>query len=328
MVDGFHSGGSLRILSGTANPELAEAIASALGTKLSSVKISRFSDGELYVRIEENVRGADVFVIQPTCYPGDKNLMELLIMLDALKRASAARITAVIPYYGYARQDRKTQGREPITAKLVANLITTAGADRVLTCDLHAGQIQGFFDIPLDHLTAIPLLADYFLEKLGNRDDVVVVSPDVGGVVRARRFAEHLRSAIAIVDKRRPREIPNVSEVMEIVGDVSGKIAIIVDDIIDTAGTIVNAANAILERGAKEVYACATHGVLSGNALERLSNSPIKEVLLTDTIPISPEKRIPKIKIKSIASLFAEAIRRIHYNLSVSMLFKREGEEQ
>jgi len=327
MGDRFHFDGSLKIFSGTANPDLAEAIANALGIKLSSVKISRFSDGELYVRIEENVRGADVFVVQPTCYPGDKNLMELLIMLDALRRASASRITAVIPYYGYARQDRKTQGREPITAKLVANLITTAGADRVLTCDLHAGQIQGFFDIPLDHLTAIPLLADYFLEYLGARDDIVVVSPDVGGVVRARKFAEYLRAAIAIVDKRRPYEIPNVSEVMEIVGDVKDKVAIIVDDIIDTAGTMVNAAKAILERGAKVVYACATHAVLSGNAIERLNNSPIKEVLLTDTIPLPAEKRIEKIKIRSIASLFAEAIRRIHYNLSVSMLFKREGEE-
>lgn len=327
MGDRFYSDGSLKLFSGTANPGLAEAIASALETRLSSVKISRFSDGELYVRIEENVRGADVFVIQPTCYPGDKNLMELLIMLDALRRASAARITAVIPYYGYARQDRKTQGREPITAKLVANLITTAGADRVLTCDLHAGQIQGFFDIPLDHLTAIPLLADYFVDRLGGRDDVIVVSPDVGGVVRARKFAEHLKAAIAIVDKRRPREIPNVSEVMEIVGDVKDKIAILVDDIIDTAGTIVNAANALLERGVKEVYACATHAVLSGSAIERLLNSPIKEVLLTDTIPIPQEKMIDKIKIRSVASLFAEAIRRIHYNLSVSMLFKREGEE-
>ncbi|MCD6363670.1 MAG: ribose-phosphate pyrophosphokinase [Synergistetes bacterium] len=327
MVDRFSSDSGLKIFSGTANPEFAEAVASHMGTRLSNAKISRFSDGEIYIRIEENVRGADVFVIQPTCYPGDKNLMELLIMLDALRRASAARITAVIPYYGYARQDRKTQGREPITAKLVANLITTAGADRVLTADLHAGQIQGFFDIPLDHLTAIPILADYFAKKLGERDDIVVVSPDVGGVVRARKFAEHLKAAIAIVDKRRPREIPNVSEVMEVVGEVKNRIAIIVDDIIDTAGTIVNASEAILERGATEVYACATHAVLSGKAIERLKNSRIKEVLLTDTIPLSPEKKIDKIEIRSMAPLFAEAIRRIHYNLSVSMLFKREGEK-
>ncbi len=326
MVDRFPCDSGLKIFSGTANPEFAEAVASHMGTRLSNAKISRFSDGEIYIRIEENVRGADVFVIQPTCYPGDKNLMELLIMLDALKRASAARITAVIPYYGYARQDRKTQGREPITAKLVANLITTAGADRVLTADLHAGQIQGFFDIPLDHLTAIPILANYFAEKLGERDDIVVVSPDVGGVVRARKFAEYLKAAIAIVDKRRPREIPNVSEVMEVVGEVKGKVAIIVDDIIDTAGTIVNASEAIVERGAVEVYACATHAVLSGKAIERLKSSPIREVLLTDTIPLPPEKRIEKIKIRSMAPLFAEAIRRIHYNLSVSMLFKREGE--
>ncbi len=327
MVDRFPYDSGLKIFSGTANPEFAEAVASHMGTRLSNAKISRFSDGEIYIRIEENVRGADVFVIQPTCYPGDKNLMELLIMLDALKRASAARITAVIPYYGYARQDRKTQGREPITAKLVANLITTAGADRVLTADLHAGQIQGFFDIPLDHLTAIPILANYFVEKLGERDDIVVVSPDVGGVVRARRFAEYLKAAIAIVDKRRPREIPNVSEVMEVVGEVKGKVAIIVDDIIDTAGTIVNASEAIVERGAIEVYACATHAVLSGKAIERLKNSPIREVLLTDTIPLPREKRIEKIKIRSMAPLFAEAIRRIHHNLSVSMLFKREGEK-
>lgn len=308
----------LKIFAGNANSELAEEIAAYLGIGLGESRISYFSDGEICVAIDESVRGADVFVIQPTCPPANQNVMELLIMIDALKRASARRICAVLPYYGYARQDRKLKARDPITAKLLADIITAAGADRVLTMDLHAGQIQGFFDIPLDHLLGVPILAEYFQSM--NIENPIVVSPDVGGVARARDLASRLETGIAIIDKRRPH--PNVSEVLHLVGDVNGKTAILVDDIIDTAGTIVKAAEAILERGAKEVYACCTHPVLSGPARERLEASPLKEIVVTNTIPVAPEKRFSRLKVLTVAPLFGESIIRIHEDLSVSKLFE------
>jgi len=308
----------LKIFTGNANPELAEEIASYLGIGLGKAKVSYFSDGEISVAIDESVRGADVFVIQPTCPPANQNVMELLIMIDALKRASARRICAVLPYYGYARQDRKLKARDPITAKLLADLITAAGAHRVLAMDLHAGQIQGFFDIPVDHLLGVPILAEYF-QSLGI-DNPIVVSPDVGGVARARDLASRLETTIAIIDKRRPQ--PNVAEVLHLVGDVKGRTAILVDDIIDTAGTIVKAAEALLERGAKEVYACCTHPVLSGPAKERLEASPLKEIVVTNTIPVPPEKRFPRLKVLTVAPIFGEAIIRIHEDLSVSKLFE------
>jgi len=307
----------LKIFTCNANPCLAEEIAEYLGVTVGESKVSRFSDGEIHVRINESVRGADVFVVQPTCAPVNDNLMELLIMIDGLRRASARRITAVIPYYGYARQDRKTRARDPITAKLVANLITSGGAMRVITMDLHAGQIQGFFDIPVDHLPGVPILAEYFSNK--NFDDVVVVSPDLGGVTRARDLAERIGASIAIIDKRRPE--PNVAEVMNIIGNIQGKTVIMIDDIIDTAGTITLGAQALLDRGAKEVYACCTHPVLSGPAMQRLQDAPIKEVVVTNTIPLSDEKQIDKIKMLSVAPLLGEAIIRIHEDLSVSKLF-------
>ncbi|NLV91445.1 MAG: ribose-phosphate pyrophosphokinase [Firmicutes bacterium] len=307
----------LKIFSGTANPELARDIAKFLGTSLGDCEVKRFKDGEISVRIKETVRGAHVFIVQPTSNPADTNLMELLIMIDAMRRASAREVAAVVPYYGYARQDRKTQPRDPVTAKLVANMITTAGADRVLTMDLHAGQIQGFFDIPSDNLRAMPILAEYFAAK--NFEDVVVVSPDVGGVSRAREFANHLSCGLAIVDKRRPE--PNVSEVMNVIGDIEGKVAILVDDIIDTAGTIVQAAEALAQRGAKAVYACCSHPVLSPPAVERIANSCLTEVVVTNSIQLPEEKQIDKIKVLSVAPLFSEAIRRIYEELSVSKLF-------
>lgn len=317
----------VKIFSGSANPKFAEDICKNLGTPLSSSKLFKFSDGEIGVSIEESVRGADVFVVQPTCEPANENLMELFVIIDALKRASAYRVNLVMPYFGYARQDRKTRSREPITAKLVSNLLETAGADRVISADLHAAQIQGFFDIPVDHLTCGTLLASYFKKKLAaeiENDDVMVVSPDIGGVVRARKFAEHIGDNIdlAIVDKRRSHEIANFCEVMEIIGDVNGKEVVLVDDIIDTAGTIVQAAAALKDRGAKSVYACASHAVLSGPAIDRLKNSCIEELVLTDTIPLSEEKQIDKIQVVSMAPLFAEAIRRIHSEHSVSILFR------
>ena len=308
----------LKIFTGNANPELAEEIAAYLGIGLGKAKVSYFSDGEISVAIDESVRGADVFVIQPTCPPANQNVMELLIMIDALKRASARRICAVLPYYGYARQDRKLKARDPITAKLLADLITAAGANRVLAMDLHAGQIQGFFDIPVDHLLGVPILAEYF-QSLGI-EDPIVVSPDVGGVARARDLASRLETTIAIVDKRRPH--PNVAEVLHLVGDVKGRTAILVDDIIDTAGTIVKAAEALLERGAKDVYACCTHPVLSGPARERLDASPLKEVVVTNTIPVPPEKRFSRLKVLTVAPIFGESIIRIHEDLSVSKLFE------
>lgn len=307
----------LKIFTGNANAALAEEIAEYLGVSIGSSNVIKFSDGEIQVKINESVRGADVFVIQPTCQPSNDNIMELLIIIDALKRASARRITAVVPYYGYARQDRKARARDPITSKLVANLITASGADRVITMDLHAGQIQGFFDIPVDHLPGVPILAEYFSNK--SLGEITVVSPDLGGVTRARDFAERIGASIAIIDKRRPE--PNVAEIMNIIGSVEGKTVIMIDDIIDTAGTITLGADALLERGAKEIYACCTHPVLSGPAIQRLKDSAIKEVIITNTIPLPQEKQLDKIKVLSVAPLMGEAIIRIHEDLSVSKLF-------
>ncbi len=312
-------GKDVKIFACNSNPQLAEKIAANLGMELGNSNVGMFSDGEIAININEMVRGSDVFVVQSTSNPVNNNLMELLIMIDALKRASASRITAVMPYFGYARQDRKSKARDPISAKLVADLLTTAGADRILTMDLHAAQIQGFFNIPVDHLKGGRLLAEYYLEKFPVRDDVVVVSPDLGSVTRARDFAAKLDVPIAIIDKRRPK--PNVSEVMNIIGDIKDKTCILLDDMIDTAGTITNGAQALADRGAKAVYACCTHGVLSGPAIERIQNSPIEELLTLDTIVIPEERRIPKIKTISVASLFAEAIKRIYNDTSLSELF-------
>ncbi|MDR1873966.1 MAG: ribose-phosphate pyrophosphokinase [Synergistaceae bacterium] len=316
----------LKIFSGTAHPDFAKRICSELGVRLSAARHYRFSDGEIGLSIDESVRGSDVFVIQPTSSPANDNLVELLIMVDAFKRASASRVNVVIPYFGYARQDRKSKPREPITAKLVANLITTGGADRVITADLHAGQLQGFFDIPVDHLTGMPLLASYFRESLEaelQKGEVVVVSPDVGGVVRARHFAVMLKCDLAIVDKRRSYEVANFCEVMDIIGGVQGKVAILVDDIIDTAGTICNAAAGLKERGCRMVYACATHAVLSGPAMKRVNGSEIDKLIFSDTIPLPENKRSDRLVQLSIAPLFAEAILRVHSDRSVSSLFDR-----
>lgn len=309
---------NIKIFTGNANPQLASEITEYLGMELSHATVSTFSDGEINVGIGESVRGADCFIIQPTCMPVNDNLMELLIMTDALVRASAKRVTAVLPYYGYARQDYKAKARDPITAKLVANLMVQAGADRMLAVDLHAGQIQGFFDIPVDHLNAANLLAKYFIDSIAT-DDLVVVSPDVGGVTRARILAERLQAPLAIIDKRRPQ--PNVAEIMNIIGRVRGKRAIIIDDIIDTAGTITLGAGKLMEEGAKEVFACCTHAVLSGPSISRLKESVLSEVVVTNTIPLSEEKQIDKIKTISIAPLIGEAIIRIHEDISVSKLF-------
>ncbi len=307
----------LRIFTGNANAGLAEKMCGFLGMPLGKAKVSKFSDGEIQVEIEESVRGTDTFVVQPTCPPVSHNLMELLIMLDALKRASADRITVVIPYYGYARQDRKVVPRTSISARLVADLITKAGASRILAMDLHAGQIQGFFGIPVDHLLALPVVFEY-LKKI--EGEVVVVSPDAGGVERAREMGKRLNASIAIIDKRRERA--NVSKVMHVIGDVKNKIAIILDDMMDTGGTIVQAAEAIMEAGANGVYACCTHPVLSGNAVERIKNSPIKELVVTNTIPLSAAAReVEKIKVLDVSPILGEAIRRIHNDESVSSLF-------
>lgn len=307
----------LRIFTGNANAALAEKICSFLGMPLGKAKVSKFSDGEIQVEIEESVRGTDTFVVQPTCPPVSHNLMELLIMLDALKRASAERISVVIPYYGYARQDRKVVPRTSISARLVANLITTAGASRILAMDLHAGQIQGFFDVPVDHLLALPVLFEYVKKIEG---EVVIVSPDAGGVERAREMGKRLNASLAIIDKR--REKANVSKVMHIIGDVKNKVAIILDDMMDTGGTIVQAAEAIMEDGASAVYACCTHPVLSGNAVERIGNSPLKELIVTNTIPLSEAgKALDKIKVLDVSPILGEAIRRIHNDESVSSLF-------
>jgi ribose-phosphate pyrophosphokinase len=308
----------LKIFSGNSNAPLAREICGHLAVPLGSAKVRNFSDGEIMVEIGENVRGRDVYIIQSTCAPANNNLMELLIMFDAFKRASAARITAVIPYFGYARQDRKVAPRTPITSKLVADLIAVAGADRVLTMDLHAGQIQGFFNIPVDHLYAAPVILEDIKARFPGR--VVVVSPDAGGTERARAFAKRLNAGLAIIDKRRSG--PNVSEVMHIIGDVSGESCIIVDDMIDTGGTLCQAARALMEAGAKEISACATHAVLSGPALQRINESCLKEVVVTNSIPAEEKvKDCPKLRILSVAELLAEAIRRIHGDESVSSLF-------
>jgi ribose-phosphate pyrophosphokinase len=321
----------MKIFSGSAHPEFAQRVSENLRVPLSSAKVGRFSDGEVSVSIEESVRGADVYVIQPTCPPVNENLMELLILIDALKRASAYQINVVMPYFGYARQDRKTRSREPITAKLVANLLEKAGANRVISADLHAGQIQGFFDIPVDHLTAIPLMVSYCHKTLKEElkeGKVAVAAPDIGGVVRARRFALQINADLAIVDKRRSYEVANYCEVLEIIGDVRGKTVVMIDDMIDTAGTVSKASEALIKRGAEKVYVCATHGILSGPAVENLSKLDengrpfIDQVVLTDTIPLSKEKRLDKIIQLSIASLFAEAINRVHSDHSVSILFR------
>ena len=306
------------VFSGRANQKLTEEICKYMDVPLGKTVIRDLSDKEIYVKIEENVRGGDVFVVQSTCFPGNTNLMELLIMIDALRRASAKRITAVIPYYGYARQDRKNEPRVPITSKLIADLVVTAGADRVLTVDLHAGQIQGFFNIPLDHLFAINVLIDYIKEQ--KLKDLIVISPDAGGVERARAYAKRLNSSLAIIDKR--RDIPNEAKAMNIIGDVKGKIAFIVDDMIDTAGTLIEATDALLGAGAREVHACCSHPVLSGPAGERIASSPIKTVITTNTIPLNVElEKNSKIKVLSVAPLLGEAILRIHQETSVSSLF-------
>ena len=306
-----------KVFAGNAHTEVAEEITSIMGKPLGKATVTKFSDGEISVNLWETVRGVDVYIIQPTCGPVNDNLMELLIMMDSMKRASAGRINAVIPYYGYARQDRKAKARDPITAKLVANLLVAAGADRVLTMDLHANQIQGYFDIPVDHLVGMPIIAKYFKEK--NLEDVCIVSPDHGSVTRARNMAEYFNCPIAIVDKRRPE--PNKGEIMNIIGDIKGKNCIILDDMIDTAGTITNAANVIKEMGAKNVYAGATHGVLSGPALERIEASSICELALLNTVPVPEDKKLDKMTMLSVAPIFAEAMTRVFTNGSISKLF-------
>jgi ribose-phosphate pyrophosphokinase len=314
--------GELVLTSGRANPRLSQEIAESLGMRLAETDVMEFSDGEVFVQVNENVRGADVFVIQPTCHPVNRNIMELLIMIDALKRASAFRITAVIPYYGYGRQDRKVQPRVPITAKLVADLITAAGAHRVLTMDLHAGQIQGFFNIPVDHLFAAPVLLQYFQERLGQGTwkDLVVVSPDAGGVERARAFAKRLGTSLAIMDKRRTG--PNEAKIMHVIGDVKGRDVILLDDMIDTAGSITQAVQALRQEGARRIVAGCTHAVLSGQAIERLERSEIEEVVVTNTIPLREDLACAKkVTVLSVAPLLGEAIRRIHTETSVSSLF-------
>lgn len=312
--------GGMKVFSGNANRSLAEKICKELDVPLGICDLGTFSDGEINVNIAETVRGIDVFIVQPTSDPVNHNLMETLILIDACKRASAGRINAVVPYYGYARQDRKAKAREPITAKLVADLFTVAGADRVITMDLHAAQIQGYFNIPVDHLSGVPNLADYF-EDIA-KEDTVVVSPDIGGVTRARNFAHLLDLPIAIIEKRRPKA--NVTEVMNVIGDIKDKNVILVDDIVDTAGTITKAASALKSFGAKKVYGCATHGVLSGPAIERIQESAMEKFIITDTIHLTDEKRIDKIEVITVAPLFAEAIRRIHNNESVSTLFDKK----
>lgn len=316
----FH-GKDIKIFTGSSNVDVAQGIAGCLGLPLGKSDCTQFSDGEISVSLHESVRGSDCFIVQSTCAPVNDNLMEMLIMIDAMKRASAARITVVMPYFGYARQDRKAKARDPISAKLVADLITAAGADRVLTMDLHAAQIQGFFDIPVDHLLGVPIMIPHFIEKIGDEQSIyTVVSPDLGSVTRARKFAERCDVPLAIIDKRRPKA--NVCEVMNIIGDVRDRKVIIVDDMIDTAGTLCNAANALVEvGGAKEVIACATHGVLSGPALERIEKSALKEVVLLDTIPLPENCNSTKITQLPVAPVFAEAIERIYQDKPVSPLF-------
>jgi ribose-phosphate pyrophosphokinase len=310
----------IKLFTGNAHRALAVDIASYLGIPLGDATVTKFSDGEIMVQINENVRGADVFIIQPTCMPVNRHIMELLLMVDALKRASARRITAVIPYYGYARQDRKVQPRVPISAKLVADIITAAGTNRILTMDLHAAQIQGFFNIPVDNLYAAPVLLDYVEKKYNHTKNLVIVSPDAGGVERARAFAKKLHSSIAIIDKR--REMANVSQIMNVIGDVVDKDTIILDDMIDTGGTTVQAAEALKDKGAKRVIAACTHAVLSGNAINLINNSALEEVIVTDTIPLNSKKEgCKKLTVLSIASIIGEAIKRIHEESSISSLF-------
>ena len=310
---------ALTIFSGNANRELAQAICRYVETPLGRAEVTRFADGEIYVEINENVRGVNTFVVQPTCAPANDNLMELLVMIDALKRASAGSIIACIPYFGYARQDRQTKPRTPISARLVADLLTAAGVDRVLSIDLHAGQIQGFFNIPVDHLYALPVLMDELRGRFVDQQ-AVIVSPDAGGVERARAYSKRLGTSLAIIDKRRPA--PNVSEVVNIIGDVRGKDAIIIDDMVDTAGTLCAAAQAVKAQGARTVYACATHGVLSPPAIDRIMASPLEELIVTDTIAVRPDVRAcPKVKVLSVARLLGEAVKRIHHGDSISSLF-------
>ena len=318
----FSHGKDIKIFTGNSNPKLAEDICREIGTQLGNAEVRSFADGEVSVSIYETVRGSDAFVVQSTCKPVNDSLMELLIMIDALRRASAGRITAVVPYFGYARQDRKAKARDPISAKLVANMITAAGADRVLTMDIHANQIQGFFDIPMDNLLGNPIFVDYYAKKFGpETDNMVVVSPDVGSVARARAFAQKLHMNLAIVDKRRQKA--NQCEVMNVIGDVTGKDCILFDDMVDTAGSLCNAAKALVEvGGAKSVHACASHGVLSGPALERINDSVIQELALLDTIPAVDTEKCPKIKYLSVAPMFAEAIERIYQEISLSKIFK------
>ena len=313
--------GKLKLFTGNSNPALAKRIADAMGVSLGDCTVKQFADGEVSVNFNESVRGCDVFLIQSTCCPVNDNFMELLVRIDACRRASANRITAVMPYFGYARQDRKARPRDPISAKLCANMLEAAGADRVLTMDLHANQIQGFFDIPVDNLLGTKILTQYFFDKLGtNNPDYVVVSPDLGSVTRVRKFTDKLDLPMAIVDKRRPK--PNVSEVMNIIGDIKDKNVILVDDMVDTAGTLCNGAKALVERGgAKSVIACATHGVLSGPAIERLQNSVIDKLILLDTIPVEGDKAIDKIEMLTVADLFAEAIHRIYDENAISDLY-------
>jgi len=309
----------IRVFGGNSNNALAKSMCDILGLKLGAAKVQTFSDGETSVEINESIRGKDIFIVQSTCPPSNEHMMELLILLDAVKRASASRIAAVIPYFGYARQDRKASGRTPITAKLVANLLEVAGAHRILTVDLHAGQIQGFFDIPVDNLYAKPVMLDYIKNKYKD-DNIIIISPDAGGVERARAFAKPIHADLAIIDKRRAKA--NECEVMNIVGDVKGKVCMLVDDIIDTAGTLANASRALMEAGASKVAACCTHGILSGPAIDRLNSSPIDELIVTDTVPLRGQAvGNPKIKVITVAPLLAEAIRRIYTNDSVSALF-------
>ncbi len=316
---GMH--GNIKLFTANANPELAQEIANILEIPVGVSRVTRFSDGEISVAIDETVRGCDVFLVQSTSSPVNEHLMEMLVMVDAFKRASANRITAVIPYFGYARQDRKSRARDPITAKLVSNLITASGVDRVLTMDLHAPQIQGFFDIPVDHLLGVPIMVAHYLKRMFIGDDLVVVSPDLGSVSRVRAFAEQVNCPLAIIDKRRPKA--NMAEVMNIIGDVEGKRVLLVDDMIDTAGTIANGAEALKKQGAKEIYACCTHGVLSGPAMQRIQDSPIQEMVVTNSIVLPEECQIDKIRVLSVAPMFAEAIERIYEDLPVSSLFTK-----
>ena len=319
----YEDGKKLKIFTGNANPKLAKEIADYLGLELGKAFVGKFNNGEIQIMIDESVRGKDVFIVQPTCQPANDTIMELLIMADAFKRASAKHITAVVPYYGYARQDRKTRGREPITSKLVADLMSVAGITRVVTMDLHAAQIQGFFDIPVDHLGSASIIAKYLNQKKSEIDlgDIVVVSPDLGGVTRARDLADRINAPIAIIEKRRPR--PGVAEVMNIIGDIKGKTCILIDDIVDTAGSLCGGAKALKDMGAARVYAACAHAVLTDPAVQRIQDSVISELIITNTIPLPDEKKIDKIKVLSVAPLLGEAIMRIFHEVSVSKLFDK-----